>query len=455
MRAWVSLLVVALAVVAVLDFRADRRRMRAGAPAPEPRVFAHYMPWFRAEVMPDGRIEWDHWQWFGKGPKHDPDDVRENGRRDIASVFYPRIGPYHGRDPKVLEYHLLSARAAGIEGFVADWYGPGSYTDAVFGDLVQAAERIGMKVAICLEEKAFFPGYARVATRAEVLDEMARQIRHVLDTHARSPAYLHRNLRPVLFMFNGFGDSEVGPLSLSPDELDAVLDRFPGTRPLLVRGHFHEAYAAVTGASYAWCGDATYRREFYAQAGDARRRGALDYVVGVASPGFDDSGVNGWGRGPRVTERRGTQEYEDNWNDVVEARPDAVQIVTWNDFQEGTTIEPTDEYGFTLLDLTERYVRDFAGRPSSFEDNRYGYRLYRVREGLEQAADREAARRLGRRADEWVDDFLAGQRWLLGWRLARLEHAAGRLAKKPGAGVPAPSVAGQADDVGMSKEAGE
>jgi len=35
-----------------------------------------------------------------------------------------------------------------------------------------------------------------------------------------------------------------------------------------------------------------------------------------------------------------------------------VQIVTWNDFGEGTTIEPTKEYGFRDLCL----IQDYAAR---------------------------------------------------------------------------------------------
>lgn len=422
MRALLVILIAALVAVAAFDFLAP-----GPAGMAEPRVLAHYMPWFRAERAPDGSMRWDHWQWFGKGTKHDPDDVGPDGRRDIASVFYPLIGPYHGPDAKVLEYHVLSARAAGIDAFVADWYGPGTYSDEVFAALRAQAEPLGFRVAICLEEKSFFPGYAAVTSRVEVLDEMERHIRHVLEAHAGSPAYLRRDGRPVLFMFNGHGAGPLGEGTLSPAELADVLGRFSNAPVFLVRGHVDTNYLGVVDGAYAWCGDAAYRRWFEEASSGPRGDGRLSYRVGVASPGFDDSGVNGWGAGPRVTDRRGTQEYEDNWADVLKGRPDAVQIVTWNDFQEGTTVEPTVEYGFTLLNLTERYVRDFTGRPSSYEDNQWGYRIYRVRERLEAAGDVEAARRLAARADRFVGDFVGGSRLLMGWRLRWLERAAEAL----------------------------
>lgn len=438
MRIALILLLAGLCTLAIMDWT---RPAADGWPDAEPRVLAHYMPWFRAEPGPGGSMLWEHWQWFGKGPKHDPDDVLDDGRRDIASVFYPLVGPYHGQDPDILEYHLLSARAAGIGGFITDWYGPGTYSDETTAALLASAERHHVKVAVCLEEKAFFPGYATgIVTRADVLNEMERHVRHVLARHAPSPAYLRRAGRPVLFMFIGHGDSAVGPLNLAPEELADVLGRFTN-QPLLVRGHYDPAYAGVTGASYAWCGDAAYRAQFYAAAGPARRAGQLGYWVGVASPGFDDSGVNGWGQAPRITDRRGTQEYEDNWQQVLEANPDAVQIVTWNDFQEGTTIEPAREYGHLFLDVTERYVRDFTGRPSSFGDNTWGYRVYRVRERIRAAGNREDARALVARTDAFVRDAIRNARWLMGWRLARLERAAAQL--PPGDETGAPSGANE------------
>ena len=60
MRILLALLVLALVAVAVLDFTGPDP-----APAGEPRVLAHYMPWFKAERQADGSIRWDHWQWFG------------------------------------------------------------------------------------------------------------------------------------------------------------------------------------------------------------------------------------------------------------------------------------------------------------------------------------------------------------------------------------------------------
>ncbi|MFH0908496.1 MAG: endo-1,3-alpha-glucanase family glycosylhydrolase [bacterium] len=394
-----------------------------GGDAPrEPQVFAHYMPWFRAEKTADGQMIWEHWQWYGKGTKHDPDEILENGRRDIAAVSYPLIGPYDGRDPAVLEYHLLTAKAAGIDGFIADWYGPGTYSDTVFGELVKAASRCGMKVAICLEEKAFPPPYSQAKSRGDLKDVMLRHITHALATHGRSEAYLRRNGDPVFLVFPFWGEGPLGSNQLSTQEVAEVLARVPKEKVLLMRAHFDAPFAGIARGNYAWCSfDPKYRAWYYPTVQSAKAEGRIDYWLGMANPGFNDSGVNGWGAGPRIADRRGTQEYDDTWGDNLKFKPDGVQIVTWNDFEEGTTIEPTEEYKFTFVDLTEKYVGRLTGRRVDTDDNTWPWRIYKMRKLVGQLAG-------GRKQDwnarlnDYASDFVDGARFLMGWRLGRLER---------------------------------
>ena len=75
----------------------------------------------------------------------------------------------------------------------------------------------------------------------------------------------------------------------------------------------------------------------------------LDFFAGMVSPGFDDTGV--WvGDGPRVTSREGLSLLRHTFDLSFTGAPELIQIVTWNDFNEGTVIEPTLEMGFQYLD---------------------------------------------------------------------------------------------------------
>jgi hypothetical protein len=383
------------------------------------------MPWFRVEKTNDGESIWEHWQWYGKGPKHDPDDILKNGHHDIASVFYPLIGPYDERDPAVLEYQMLTAKAAGIDGFIADWYGPDNYTDKVFASMVKTAERYGFMVAICLEEKSFFPPYSGAKTRGEVKNVMARQIRYVLDRYAPSRAYLHYAEHPVFLVFEGYGEGSLGSNTLSAEELTEVLSQFKDQKILYVRGSVDAKSIEVARGCYIWSADGRPRKareSYYNAARAARERGDMQCWLGGCCPGFNDSGVWGWGQGPRITDRRGGEEYKEQWEEVLRYRPDAVQIITWNDLEEGTTIEPTEEYGFAFIDLTEQYVEKYSGRRANVDDNQWPYRVFKLRRAVSLVKDSQSRDDLNRKLDRFVDAFARGRRFLMERKLRALEQ---------------------------------
>ena len=74
--------------------------------ASHPVLLAHYMPWYTAKPFSD------HWGWHWTMNHFDPEE-QTDGQRDIASKYYPVIGPYDSGDPHVLEYHLLLMKLAG------------------------------------------------------------------------------------------------------------------------------------------------------------------------------------------------------------------------------------------------------------------------------------------------------------------------------------------------------
>src|SRR5882672_9567041 len=119
--------------------------------APRP-VLVHYLPWFAAKPYSS------NWGWHWTMNHFNPEVVNAAGDREIASWYYPLIGPYDSADPVVLEYHVLLMKLAGIDGVVVDWYGSGDYLD--YGVNNQVASRLfdftrkaGLKFSICYEDQ--------------------------------------------------------------------------------------------------------------------------------------------------------------------------------------------------------------------------------------------------------------------------------------------------------------
>jgi hypothetical protein len=137
----------------------DEFTVKVYAPVDVPKTNAvptwvHYMPWFETkETSADG--QWGmHWTMSTKNPEL----VDEEGKREIASWFYPLIGPYASSDRDVLEYHLLLMKYSGIDGVLIDWYGSSDLYDyksirTNSEALINALDEVGMDYAVTYEDR--------------------------------------------------------------------------------------------------------------------------------------------------------------------------------------------------------------------------------------------------------------------------------------------------------------
>ncbi|MDF1739635.1 MAG: hypothetical protein P1U86_10785 [Verrucomicrobiales bacterium] len=363
-----------------------------------PVIAAHYMPWFsNPETNPTPGVGWKHWNWAGPAVRHDPTSRREDGLRDLAATKYPLIGPYSSNNEAVIRYHFETARAAGIEAMIVIWYGPGSETDAVIPKLLEVAEATGLKISLCYEEKINWAPFRAPASRKDLVDSAQRDLAYLLEKYSTDPAYLTRAGKPVVFQFNYWGEDEMGRRNILPHEWQRIFDGL--ARPLsYVRQNQDDAFHPPIGGRYLWfTKDENHIESFGVKARAQIDEGQLEYFVGMASPEFDDSGVNGWGNGTRATPGAGLSLFKDTFERAWRNGPEMIQLVTWNDFNEGTVIEPTLENGFQYLDALEVWLGEKTGREVDLEDNRAPFQRY-----IENASEAER-NEVPHPADEVVD----------------------------------------------------
>lgn len=325
------------------------------ATAARPLLLAHVMPWYEAPPV-SPRFGW-HWTM-----NHFTPETMHGGRRQIASRFTPVIGPYDSGDPHVIEHHLLLMRIAGIDGAIIDWYGRDDFRDhAVIhrnaARLVAAAAAAGMRVAVCYEDRVLEPlvaaGRIDPSDRvAHVADDLRWLARHwfPLEAHVRIDG------RPLVLSF--------GRQGLDDGEWSRAL---AGITPVPAYVSQQERRTAAVGG-FDW----PLPREGLA-ALDRFERESRDWPLRmpVAFPRFADvyeqAGVHASygaipdddGRTFRTTLARG-----------VALRPAVVQIATWNDWGEGTQIEPSVEFGTRDLEAVQETRRRgdpaFPFRPADF-----------------------------------------------------------------------------------------
>lgn len=264
----------------------------------------------------------------------DPEQI-ENNQRQIASHFYPSIGPYDSSDPHVIEYHLLTMKATGIDGVIVDWYGLESFLDYAqlhrnTEQLIVQAERLNMQFVICYEDqtiKALID-----ANKLQPKDRVAHaatEIRWLNENWFTKKGYVKLNGKPVLLSFGYSG--------LSDDEWTQCLQTI--NIPVAYFSEHRPRKSAV--GAFDWPnpkeGIAAVSR-FHSESPK------WDQRIPVVFPGFKDYYAqaklhDSYGT---IAEDNGST-FKETLSMAIASKPSIIQIATWNDFGEGTNIEPSRE----------------------------------------------------------------------------------------------------------------
>lgn len=310
------------------------------------RIFVHYMPWFQSK---DFSGEWGmHW----KMDRCNPDNIDADGRREIASHFYPLAEPYDSSDPVVLDYHALLMKYSGIEGVLVDWYGSrngAESTEALF----EAMTRAGLELAIVYEDRNNLDGASSESQKIKWgQDDMV----YLYNNFFKKPNYTKIDGHPLLMCF--------GPIEISTENFKRAPTMWSEIfSPLTVRKTtpcFLALYGASKNANDSRntnaMGEFTWVNANNAEFLD-NLKSKFSYFMGSAYPGFKDFyKEGGWGDNITPVDYRDGQEFRDQLAVADAKKIPMLQLVTWNDFGEGTQIEPTVEDRFKYLEM----VQDFA-----------------------------------------------------------------------------------------------
>ncbi len=313
------------------------------------KVYVHYMPWFQSKDF-DGY--WgQHWTMSNQNPEIQD----QNGKREIASYYYPIIGPYSSGDPDLQEYHLLLMKLAGIDGVIFDWYGTKDIYDYELikkstETFIDNLEDLGLQFSIMYEDRVV-KQVSEQPISIEAIKAAQEDFKYINDEYFSSSEYLKYNDKNMLFIF--------GPNFLTTErEWDLVFDIFPTENHpsfLTLWGSSGQVGPNATG-EFLWVDkDHLLAHEHYYNTLQSENL----ITVGSSYPGFKSfyrqggwtEGINDW----TIDFNQG-QTFVETLNYTHHEQSDFIQIITWNDFGEGTMIEPTQEFGFMYLQLLQQYT---------------------------------------------------------------------------------------------------
>jgi hypothetical protein len=363
------------------------------------KVYMHYMPWFQTPSSLGG-TGGSSWGWHWKMNTQNPNNVDASGKRQIASHYYPMIGPYDSTDPDVLEYHMLLMKYSGVDGLLVDWYGQAG-TNGDIGSLLTASNAIvnqtnnyGLGVGVVLEDN--FAGSLTNGlpdgSNSQAVTNVTQNMQYLAANYFNKPNYLKAGasnapLMPI------FGPQKIQPVSgnsnIHSDSLWSQIFANSGTNPTFMPLEYQSSDAGTNAdGEFAWpyqtpntTDHLTQVRNFYSsRAGTLKVTGKT--VGGIAYPGFNDFYAQG-GAGstlfyiPEINPQTQATTLSDMLNlyTTYQSRLDFVQLATFNDYGEGTMFEPTVEDGFKSLNQ----IQQFTGVSYGTDELQLIYELYLAR----------------------------------------------------------------------------
>ena len=271
------------------------------------------------------------------------------------------IPEYRSIDAAAIRRQIAAARSIGIDGFIVDWLGPATgralsnEADRAFIDqatrslFAQAQMTTDFKIALMYDYGALTDVHGLSRTQ-----QMSADLAYARATYLTRSIYLTQSNRPVLFLFpydNVAPDVNLQTATLPLDAISVSLIYKNPTTDTAIQPYVDGFFAWVQPITYAaWQTDggdwgAGYLTWFHETMTNATSPYSRMLGVGAAWPGFNDTLAPWRTWPPRFIARRGGQTWDDTWRHVLSYHPPIVQIVTWNDWEEGTAIEPGEGLG--------------------------------------------------------------------------------------------------------------
>ena len=340
----------------------DLRRVAEYPNVPEPIVFDNqaeseddiigtfFYPWYG---NPTTSGLWNHWE----GGSNPPMTWSANYLPNCPdSTWNPSVQLYDSTDTEVLRWQDRAMARAGIDIAIASWWGIGGYEDAAFAKAIRTCKSV--QWCIYYEMEAYGDPSPK-----KIYDD----IKYVVDGYGPTRNYAKVDGKWLVMVY-GAGGEEVADrwrqakAMLAADGYDVYLNGDGGD-------------AALATAPNPWDSIHAYSPIVYQ--GYTESLPNADDSAWI-SPGF-------WGVGESPLLERSLSKFKSAWDNIVANRESYrfILIETWNEWHEGTQIEPGQEivpdpsgyypagydYGYDFIDvigpaaINELYWKSSGHRP--------------------------------------------------------------------------------------------
>ncbi len=276
--------------------------------------------------------------------------------------------PYSSDDAGAIRRHIEMALGAGIDGFTLQWFAPGDRTDKNMSKLLEQSKGTAFRSTV------IFLRHIWNGSPAATQDNVSDSIRYLLDHYSGHPNFLVYQGKPVIVFCDmyrvpkGGGQNAVQAWAAIRARVD------PERKSIWIAEGLDPAYLEVFDGLYVYKITHSTSPNDYVK--DSRwansvrnweaRTGQAKYWMATIMPGWDDlrSKCRPDLRGGVPVHKRDRENgafFRATFDAAVASAPDWLWVNSFNEWVEGTYIEPSEQYGDTYLQITGELARRFKG----------------------------------------------------------------------------------------------
>lgn len=298
------------------------------------KVHAFYYGWFGNPEFDGKYNNWNHpiiphyldttWNNAGSFP----------GGDDIGANFYPALGCYSSNDPEIISKHMKLMKEAGIGVVAISWWGKSSFTDKSVSIYLDKAQEYGLKLTFHIE-----PVYKTV-------EEFRELVEYISLEYASHPAIFKHNGKLFYYVYDSgkvkYHEwskllNKDGELSIRNTPSDATfIGHWERVRDggFIIKSGFDGFYTYYASENFMYgCTSSNWP----AMAEFAKENKLL--FIPCPGPGYIDTRIRPWNT-RNTQSREAGKYYERMFMNAVNVNPDFIGITSFNEWHEGTQIEP-------------------------------------------------------------------------------------------------------------------
>ncbi|MBR7991864.1 hypothetical protein KDX08_05330 [Burkholderia cenocepacia] len=269
----------------------------------------------------------------------------------VLAHYLPWWGPdprgvnvgYRSDDPHQAFRTFADMRSRGIDGVIVDWYGAGHFVDTAWqASLPELAKFPGMTFSIMIDSGSFKFNACR---GCDLTETILHNLAYISREYFTSSQYLRYDGHPVVseFGMDAVGKADWARIHAAYPDIYWIHTLAQGFDLPYSKGAYVWAQPSprATPQAIGTRRDLLYRERFY---DIARNQTPGAITVGGVWSGFDDTKASWGAAAPRFLAPSCGRTWLDTFRSInerysVQRQLPFVQLITWNDYEEGSALE--------------------------------------------------------------------------------------------------------------------